>query len=1210
MTPVRDAAQRSPLEREAELVRFHRLLTRRTTRLWDQEKALGYFTRSLERQPGNHAVRVEYANALKGMGRLQPALANYRIAALQNAVRAVALDATQRLYAVASQLGELDALIDGFRTRVERLPQETSVARVLSEFFIREFDYGQAADFPELILNQNPGDLELRLLRGDLNRRLGRFDAALVDYRRALRLPNIDRDYVLGEIGKVHYEAGRTADARRTWNRIAGKLHAGNLLRNNGFRADAIAALQDGLRARPDSVPLLRQLIDIYETSGKQKKALQVRQRLLDLNPDNRMNIEDLAAAYLGQGNRKKAVEVATRLFSLNPVPQSAGGYSQFAGMSPMLMRLYSMYGSGRGAQNPVAQAVEFFTQRGLTTEMEPIIADLLIKRPKDGLLKQAAAELSMSRFQKPDKALQLMQELETDEFPRDHRPWRGQSTQQRHFRLQRLLAVMTNPAISKLVRKRTNGKGVPSSRIRYATICLFRRRPDEARRAIDEGLNGLKVKPTSLLQFRAMLSILKGERAAAFDDLLAAERQGPTEPVQAFGGRRLAVQTPGLLPLLAKEYGKLAERYVAWLNGRIRKNRSDWSRYKALIEFLKSTRRDREITGVLDRAGKVAAVKQSVLEYRLLEAETRHAAPAKMILVFASDEDGSREDSSSATYQPLYDGYQKLRRSLLLELAQDREFVKATTDAPVRDEERRWNTGLVRYFPGRQSSLSERLSAISHRSPQDSSATEAQLVQDVYQHHRVEWADKLLRKRKGRLHAAERMLAAELAASLGRTAEAERLRRADAINWLGRLKLDDQPNPIPEGFTNPDSPFDLSASNVDYFYTHALNRTAPVNSPAALSKVSIPWSYYHNVFGDSSDLIVMARRDPAVARELEKLAPAIGPGWQRTTFLSLLLRYYEAKRQPREVLALVDRVSKSKLPPAGLLAYTLRAAYAAKEYDRIDRALAEIERRYPRLKPQIALQRIILERHHGNVSKAATLEKSLLTTIPARATRPPSELATLVGKTLAGRQYSNPWWYRNPFASAYRDPDLFGSASGEHNGLNAVLIRGFGLEIPKPESNPLSLADVRRQYAAHGLMRDAVRILDREVAALPKDATSRRWDLLAEKGRLLNRWGKAAEAKMLLATLAKTVEAAAKTSPNSAVEYRLSRLYAMPEFGPDDTQALRHFHRARRLDGRYDRAGLTEGFYLFQSKQDAASSATTSPATTPARSTGRSSPA
>src|SRR5262249_16772338 len=154
----------------------------------------------------------------------EDAMAAFKIAALQRTDRDVAAEAMGKLHEVASQLGTLDDLLTDLQTRVETNPDDADMARMLAELLIREFEYTRALEVLDTVLRQHPRHAEVQLVRGEVLRRLARFDDAVECYRGVLRLPNTDRDFVLGELGKAYFEAGRVDQAKSTWRQIQHKL--------------------------------------------------------------------------------------------------------------------------------------------------------------------------------------------------------------------------------------------------------------------------------------------------------------------------------------------------------------------------------------------------------------------------------------------------------------------------------------------------------------------------------------------------------------------------------------------------------------------------------------------------------------------------------------------------------------------------------------------------------------------------------------------------------------------------------------------------------------------------------------------------------------------------------------------------------------------------------------------------------------------------
>ena len=513
-------------------------------RLGELERAIGYYEQSLRIQPDRHEVRLAYANALQEAGRLPEALEALKTTALQKQDRDSAADALAKLHDVADQLGTLDELLQELQSRVEADPDETLVARTLAHLLIREYEYTRASDMLELVLRHHPRDAELQLVKAELLRRLAKFDDALETYRFALRIPQVDRDFVLGEMGKAYFESGQLEQARRLWRQIGHKLYAGTLLRNNGLVEDALSVLQEGIRLKPDDYGLHRNLIHTLELAGRTDEALAASRRLLDLEPDNVFNITGLAKAYLEHGDRAAAAEVAGRLFSAD-VAEKQSGQSQTAfggsrGMPLWALSMQSAWGYGsRATRNNLDRGVEFFRENGLLRELEDILTAQLEAQPDNVILRLTAISLFSEEFGKPEVSLRLMRELETGEFPLEHQAWLGQSTQRDHFRVHQYQLIASKPALRDQRLAELEPKPADElSRDETLELAVIRQAQGVTDQAIDLLQRAVKAAPDDVVALSALVDTLtRAERFTDAEphtkhlcDLLAAERERTRE--------------------------------------------------------------------------------------------------------------------------------------------------------------------------------------------------------------------------------------------------------------------------------------------------------------------------------------------------------------------------------------------------------------------------------------------------------------------------------------------------------------------------------------------------------------------------------------------------------------------------------------------------------------------------------------------------------
>ncbi|MBE7507318.1 MAG: tetratricopeptide repeat protein [Planctomycetia bacterium] len=497
-------------------------------RMDEIEKAVSLYEQSLKIRPNAPEAQLDYGKALEEAGRLEDALASYKTAALQRTDREVALEAMTKLHETASQLGSVEDILQEFQTRVEADPDDTQTARMLAELLIREFEYDRAMDVLDLVLRHHPRDAEVQLVRGEVLRRLARFDDAVDAYRGVVRLPNVDRDFALGELGKAYCESGRIDQARDVWRQIDHKLYAGSLMKNNGLLDDAVEVLREGIRLKPDDFGLHRNLVITLQAAGKVDESLAAAKRLLDLEPDNIFNIQQVAEACLDRGDRAGAAEIAARLFSSAVTEKKdkksggAGRMSSMGGAPVWMMSLQSAWSwsSGGSPRSNLDRGITFFTENGLLAELEEVLKAQLKAQPDNALLKQRAADLFAEQFGKPEFSLSLLKELETAEFPLEHQDWLGQCSQRDHMRVRQYQLIGSKPGLRDQRLKVLDADKGALSRDEQLELAVIR----QSQGATDEAVELLKKSVSSNPDDVVALSIL-------VDTLARAERFEAAEP-------------------------------------------------------------------------------------------------------------------------------------------------------------------------------------------------------------------------------------------------------------------------------------------------------------------------------------------------------------------------------------------------------------------------------------------------------------------------------------------------------------------------------------------------------------------------------------------------------------------------------------------------------------------------------------------------------
>ena len=511
-------------------------------RMGEAERAIEYFEKSLELSPERDDTHLDYGKALADAGRHDDAMNAFHMVATGRGDPDRVIEALGRLHDTASQLGELEQLIDDLQKQVSLDPQNTLVARALARILVREFEYSRAMELIDMVMQQNPRDADLALTKAELHRRLAQFDEAMDVYEQVIRFPQIDRDYVLGEMGKTQFEAGQVDQARRLWRQVQNRLYAGTLFRNNGLHDDAVAIFEEGIRLQPNDYALHRNLVGSLEAAGRTEDALNAARRLLDLEPGNVFNITALAEAYLKQGDRGSAAEIAGRLFSSAPgvvsnTPGSGSGSGALSGYAgggssypTLAMAMYqSMYApmanvyyySGGAIRSNLDRGIAFFHENGLLAELEEVLEQQMALQPENTLLKQAATNLYMTELNKPERALALLRELETAPFPIEHQQWLGQCSQRDFMRINQYNLIASKPGLRDARLGELESKGAEAlNRDELLELAVVRTAQGNSNQAVDLLQRAVQADELDLLA-RGML----------IDTLMLAERFADAEP-------------------------------------------------------------------------------------------------------------------------------------------------------------------------------------------------------------------------------------------------------------------------------------------------------------------------------------------------------------------------------------------------------------------------------------------------------------------------------------------------------------------------------------------------------------------------------------------------------------------------------------------------------------------------------------------------------
>jgi tetratricopeptide (TPR) repeat protein len=185
-------------------------------------------------------------------------------------------------------------------------PHDVSAAVGLARVHLQRLENQAAADLLERTLVNNPGDRYVMQLLGTAYSRLGRADEAEL----ALAVGGTSEpawvDPWTDEM--LQYRRGfavRLKDATQYF--VAGRM------------AEAMALLQELRKERPDNVPLLNHLGEVYVAAGRLGEGIAMLEQVVARDPQRFEAHVNLASGYLKQNDLARARAAADRALAINP---------------------------------------------------------------------------------------------------------------------------------------------------------------------------------------------------------------------------------------------------------------------------------------------------------------------------------------------------------------------------------------------------------------------------------------------------------------------------------------------------------------------------------------------------------------------------------------------------------------------------------------------------------------------------------------------------------------------------------------------------------------------------------------------------------------------------------------------------------------------------------------------------------------------------
>lgn len=207
-----------------------------------------------------------------------------------------------------AQLGNHDAAIARYEEALDRAPGAPAVLSALAAAHEAAGDRTTALFYARRARDAAPGTPAYAAELAALQRRAGRLEAAITTYERLLdAFPDRTSDRVA--LARVHAEAERPEAALEAYEAAVEPL-VGQF---DGLGAGMDAPLRLGPAGPPLAV-VLRDMLDLYRSTGDSAGAERTLERLVALRPSAPSLLRQLGSLYVARGRPEAAVPVYERL--------------------------------------------------------------------------------------------------------------------------------------------------------------------------------------------------------------------------------------------------------------------------------------------------------------------------------------------------------------------------------------------------------------------------------------------------------------------------------------------------------------------------------------------------------------------------------------------------------------------------------------------------------------------------------------------------------------------------------------------------------------------------------------------------------------------------------------------------------------------------------------------------------------------------------
>ena len=545
---------------------------------YDQERALQIYQEILDGSPRNPAAfreiakeyeRLQYfeksIECLQQVVRLEPSQARDRIALVSLLRHTGAFAEAEELlaeglriaepedrgelagayYETLAEQGTLKETMDRLADKIEENPYGTDAPRLLTELYLREFEYELALGTMNRLLDYQPQNPILLELRARVAMEMERYPEAIADHETLLKLPETDHAHAQLEIVRALVAMAKLDRARQIASTVDNPRGVAAVFRAEGLYDDAAQLIEAALAANPSDRSNYLRLTRIYEEGGNLQAAMETLERLIALEGDRMRTLRRLGDLYAREGKSEETIAIGKRMFDLLRVPEaeqpldpeerSAG---EASANRPTTQYFPGYWGrsprdSGRWVQG-LSEVTRWMQEKGFATEWGEILtseAHRLIRNTT--LYQQALNNLSWGPTADSEKRLELWEaayRLASEEG--FHPPTSTHEQWLESLRQSRVYLFNNDPegAVAHAEKRKAelNENSTAEDHFLVAAFFVSARKDSEAIETLDSALEMFPDDPYLLLQRSTMHSQRK-EHEKAFE-LLSKAAETPVE--------------------------------------------------------------------------------------------------------------------------------------------------------------------------------------------------------------------------------------------------------------------------------------------------------------------------------------------------------------------------------------------------------------------------------------------------------------------------------------------------------------------------------------------------------------------------------------------------------------------------------------------------------------------------------------------------------